>query len=147
MDRRVNRQSAGFTLIELMIVITVLALLTTTVSLSANRPRTALASDFGRFRAVHDRLRDQAVLSRQIMGLAVDADGYQRLRWDGQDWQPLGAPVRWRGQVLMLSPSDARAPLQFAPSGQATPLRLRFDDGARVMLCQADGWSAVSCAR
>lgn len=128
-----------------MIVITVLALLTTTVSLTASRPRTTMASDFGRFHAVHDRLRDQAVLSRQIMGLAVDADGYQRLRWDGQDWQALGTPVRWRGQVSVLSPTDTRAPLQFAPSGQATPLRLRFDDGARVLLCQADGWGAVSC--
>lgn len=145
MVRRVSGPAAGFTLIELMIVITVLALLTTTVSLSANRPRSAMATDFGRFSAVYDRLRDQAVLSRQLMGLAVDETGYQRLRWDGQRWQPQGQKLRWRGTVAVLAPADTGAPLQFAPSGQATPLRLRFDEGGRARICATDGWSAVSC--
>ena len=144
MDRRVNA-SAGFTLIELMIVIAVLALLTTTVSLSANRPRTALATDAGRFLATHARLREQAVLSRQIMGLAVDADGYQRLRWNGETWQLLGKKARWRGAVAVLRPANRRAPLEFAPSGQATPVRLRFDQGGRVRVCASGGWDAVSC--
>lgn len=129
-----------------MIVVSVLALLTTTISLSASRPRSAMASDFGRFQAVHAQLKDQAVLSRNIMGLTIDANGYQRLRWNGQDWQALGARVSWRGQTTIVSPRGESTVLQFAPSGQVTPFRLRFDDGGRTVLCQADGWGAATCA-
>ncbi len=143
MDRRIGID-AGFTLIELMIAVAVLALLTTTVSLSVNRPRTAMASDAVRFQALHARMREQAVLSRQILGLAVDGDGYQRLRWSEGEWRTVGDRGRWRGPVAVLAPFDRSAPLEFAPSGQATRLRLRFDGGGG-RVCEGGGWVAVTC--
>ena len=136
---------AGFTLIELMIVVAVLAILSVTVSLSASRPQSAMASDAARFEALHDRLRSEAILSRQILGLAVDAEGYQRLRWQGGDWQRVGEKGRWRGPVTVLLPFDRRAPLEFTPGGQVTPLRLRFETAAGVRLCETGGWAAVTC--
>ncbi|MCG6902166.1 MAG: prepilin-type N-terminal cleavage/methylation domain-containing protein [Rhodobacter sp.] len=141
MDRQLGARSGGFTLIELMVVVAVLALLTTTVSLSVTRPRSQNASDAARFQAVHRRLRDQAVLSRQILGLNVDETGYRQMWWDGKAWQPLGTPARWRGPV------GGQAELRFAPSGQVTPVRLRFDSGDSTVICAGGGWKAMTCAR
>jgi general secretion pathway protein H len=146
MDRRVSRDgTAGFTLIELMIVVTVLAILTTSITLSASRPRDGSASDLGRFQATYGRLQDQAVLSRQLLGLSVTEDGYQRLRWAGGEWQTLGDRVAWRDEVVLIEPVSRLAPLEFAPSGQVTLMRVRFRAGEVVRLCQSDGWGPVSC--
>ncbi len=146
MERRVSRDgAAGFSLIELMVVVAVLAILTTSITLSASRPRDGNASDWGRFSALHARLQDQAVLSRQLLGLSVTQDGYQRLRWAGGDWQVLGDRVAWRDEVVLIEPFSALAPLEFAPSGQVTPMRARFQAGEAVRLCQNDGWGPVSC--
>lgn len=148
MDRRLERATSGFTLVELMIVVTVLALLATTFSLSASRPQSAAATDFRRFQAMHAQLRAQAVLSRQVLGLRLGADGYLRLRRQGGDWVPLGEPARWRGAVAVLQPFDRRAPVQFTPAGQGTPLRLRFGgagEGGGVTICESDGWAELTC--
>ena len=139
------KDAAGFTLIELMIVVAVLALLTTTLSLSVNRPRGGQSADWARFEAVHNRLRQEAVLARQITGLSVSPEGYQRLRWSDGDWRKVGDLVGWRDAVMVLEPFDAAAPLEFAPSGQSTALRIRFEAGAGNVICEGDGWSPVSC--
>ncbi len=144
MDRGLGRD-AGFTLIELMIAVTVLALLTTTLTLSASRPRGQAASDAARFEAVYRRLRAEAVLSRQVLALAVDAGGYRRLEWRA-GWHERGDAVHWQGEVAVLDPADFRAPLQVLPSGEATPFRLRFSQGGVVRICASDGWAPVTCA-
>ncbi len=138
-----RRGAAGFTLIELMIVVAVLALLTTTVSLSVSRPRAQGGTDWARFEAVHDRLRQEAVLSRQVLGLEVTTDGYRRLiRRDG-DWQAVGEEIGWRGSAALLAPFDG--PVVFGPSGQSTPVRLRFEGGDGARLCTGNGWVEVTC--
>jgi type II secretion system protein H len=146
MDARVtSARDAGFTLIELMIVVTILSLLTLTVSLGANRPRTTQSQDWARLQAVHGVLREQAVLSQQVLGLALTPQGYQRLRRTGGDWVAQGDTVAWRDQVAVQVPFDPGTPVSFLPSGQSTPLRARFEAGGAVRFCESDGWNAMSC--
>lgn len=145
MDGEVNRRSAGFTLIELMVVISVLAVLTVSVSLGVNRPRTVQAQDWARFQAVHEGLRSQAVLGREVLGLAVNGEGWRRLRREGGGWAEDGAGAAWRGAVTVQEPFDPRTPLVFLPGGRGTKLRLRFEDGGRAVICESDGWTPVTC--
>ena len=145
MDRRLKRPDAGFTLIELMIVVALLAILTTSVSLSASRPRAGVESDVTRFQAVHDRLRAQAILSRQTLGLQLSDTGYQTLRWDGSGWKMTGAEHDWRQEVAVLRPFGQLAPLQFGASGQVTPVEVRFSNSDSSFLCTSNGWAKLSC--
>ena len=142
----VTRGETGFTLIELMIVVTILALLTVSVSLGVNRPRTTNAQDWSRFAALHDRLRAQAILSGEILGLSLDASGYQRLRWQQGDWVSVGTRAEWRDSVQVIAPFDVRSPVIFTPGGQASPVNLQFDTSTGATRCASDGWKAVSCS-
>ena len=139
-----NDPAAGFTLIELMVVVAILAMLTTTLTLSVNRPGVADLSDAKRFQAVFAQLRDEAVMSQQILGLQVDGQGFQRMRWQSGAWDDLGASGSWSGVVQVLQPTD-RSPVEFAPSAQIGPLLIRFEAGASVQTCRTDGWAGLSC--
>ena len=146
MDEPLTRDpAAGFTLIELMIAVTVLALLTTTVSLSVNRPQRGTGTDWARFEAVHERLRQQSVLSREVLGLQITAEGYRPLRRAGGTWVVTGDLSEWRGSVVVLAPFDGQVPVRFTPAGRTSAVRLRFEDGAQVRVCESDGWSPVTC--
>ena len=139
-----RRGQAGFTLIELMVVITILSLLTLSVTLSVSRPRSGgAAQDWARFEAVHASLRTEAVLTRRILGLAVNSEGYQRLaRVDGA-WRQEGEVIAWRAGVAVERPFAG--PVAFLPAGQGSAVRLRFEGGARVTVCESDGWAALLC--
>ncbi len=137
----------GFTLIELMIVVTVLSLLTLSVSLGISRPGGQGAQDWTRFAALHDQMRGQAILSGDILGLAIDEDGYRRMRWQNGGWHAEGTPGAWRSNLVVIAPVDRRAPLVFSPGGQATALHLRFGTGSDVTRCISDGWRKLECDR
>ncbi|MDJ0827635.1 MAG: prepilin-type N-terminal cleavage/methylation domain-containing protein [Rhodobacter sp.] len=146
MDGSLRRHDAGFTLVELMIVVTVLSLLTVSVSLGVNRPRTAQAQDWSRFEALHGRMRAEAVLGRAVLGLALTAEGYSWLRRQGGAWAEVGDGGAWRDGVAVLLPFDPGGRVVFTPGGQSTPVRVRFQAGAQVVICQSDGWAPVTCA-
>ena len=145
MDRRLN-QDRGFSLIELMIAVAVLAILSTTVVMSVSRPQSGSQSDLVRFQKAYERVRRDAIISREVTALAITAAGYQRLVWrDG--WQDLGARVNWKGEVSVLQPFDRDAPIEFTPSGQVTALRIQFLENDQTTMCVSDGWEPLKCNR
>ncbi len=146
MEPRITRDTAGFTLIELMMVVTILSLLTLSVGLGLNRPRGDRAQDWARFAVIYDQIRAQAILSGEYLGLAVDTGGHQRMRREAGTWVPEGTRSAWRGGVALIAPRDSWSPLIFAPGGQATAVMLRFDGDGGTRLCRTDGWNAVTCA-
>ncbi len=139
-----RRGERGFTLIELMVVITVLSLLTLSVTLTVSRPRGGGPSqDWARFQAVHDALRTEAVLTRRILGLSVNSDGYQRLERVEGAWRTGGEMIAWREGVAVERPFGGQ--VAFLPAGQGSAVRVRFEGGPRVTVCESDGWAALRC--
>ncbi len=139
MDRQLIKD-AGFTLIELMVVVAILALLATTATLSAVRPG-GVQSDAARFLAAVERQRAKAVLSRKFTGISVDGDGFAAVASSAGGWVEVGQGTDWRGSVSGVLPER----IVFTPSGQMTPLRLTLSHRGRNVICETDGWAELQC--
>ena len=126
----------GFTLVELMIVITVVALASAVVVLVIPDPRGRIRDDAERFasrtRAAHDAAIEQqqgqagqddaAIVSARPVSVWVTASGYGfDQRADGR-WQALGdKPLRvaqW-GKGIQAAPLGGRDRVVFDPTGMA----------------------------
>lgn len=138
----------GFSLIELMVVIAILATLSVGAVIAAT-PRSAGArSDVAQFQQAFERSRDMAVLGARKRGLFITAKGVQEAAYANASWVAKGRVTRWgRAAILTLSPGSqprGDAPqLIFLPDGQTSAFVLVFRGGGR---CESDGWTGLKCA-
>lgn len=117
----------GFTLLEVLVVVTLVALLgaAVTLSLSARGDR-ALESAAESLRDAVNHAAEAAVLAGRAYGLFVREDGCRLAVFDGRQWQPLGTggltiepPLRLRGDGVTAGlVGDGAVPqMVFLPDG------------------------------
>lgn len=81
--------STGFSLIEILVVIVILAVTAAAVTLAVNDVgERRLARDAERLQALIGYACEQAELSGRQIGLSLDRDGYRFSRGDHADWLP-----------------------------------------------------------
>ena len=106
----------GFTLVELLVVVTVMALLATGVVLTMPASGAGARDAAGRFAARVAAARDTAVLTGRPTGLWVSPSGYGFEQLRGAEWRPVDAKP--------LAQEDWGRGVQAGVRGQA---RVRFD--------------------
>lgn len=86
------RQSRGFTLLELMVVIALIGIVLGAVSLATgSSPARQARQEAGLMLQLIQQLREQAVIEGREYGLRVQPHAYQVFRLEPQGWQPAGA--------------------------------------------------------
>ncbi len=134
------RRSAehGFTLIELMVVVTIIALTSAVVIFAMPDPRGRVIDEAERFAARTLAARDEAIVQSRDMRVVLTASGYsvERRRrgvWQAMTDRPFKA-VQWAGGTSAEVGSNGREAITFdatgAPSAPATITLVR--DNARA---------------
>ncbi|MCC5986833.1 MAG: GspH/FimT family pseudopilin [Pararhodobacter sp.] len=170
MIERRTRSPHGFTLIELIVVVSIISVLalglglSTTPVVERNRPGSATheaaalagAVEAARERAFHQRrpaglvpqTRGWAIVARAPEGEGWVPPGWGGPRHEGQfagavEWQINGAP-HFPGTIA--PDPDAAPPILFLPDGRATAFRVTLT-GQRgaAQICATDGLEPLTC--
>lgn len=130
--RHDRRGSAGFTLVELMIVLTLLGLASAAVVLTWPDPRGALRDEAERFAARVRTAHDMAIIEGRSVSVWVSDGGYGFDKRAAGAWAPMGEKpmlvTRWGANVRPVVQSPAgRDRVIFDSAGLGnTPMTVRL---------------------
>lgn len=119
-----RRTARGFTLIELMIVITIIGLASAAAVLAVPDPRGRVRDEAARFAARVDAARDVAIIEGKPVSLWVTTGGYGFDERRGGRWVPMSDKPflveQWKeGTRVRLPNGEERARLTFDVTGFA----------------------------
>ena len=143
---RPRARRAGFTLVELLMVIAILGLAAGAVVLAVPDPRPAVGAEAERFAARLSSARDEAVLSNRPVAVEVTPTGYAFTAFDGAAWSAMSdgpfGPEPWQAGTTVGPPEGAR--IVFDPTGVAEPSTLTLAREGKGRTVAVDGAGEVT---
>ncbi|MEM6832700.1 MAG: GspH/FimT family pseudopilin [Sphingomonadales bacterium] len=136
-------KNAGFTLVEVMLTLAVVAAASAAIVLSIPGDRKALRQEVETFASTLTAARDAAILSNRMLIGYVNTGGY---RFAAADKQPLPLALeegRWDEATQVLIAPAGRTALQLSTLGDVTQARIDFRRGTAALSVQISENGAV----
>lgn len=140
---------AGFTLVELMVVLVIIGLASAAVVLAIPDPRGQVTQEAERFAARALAVRDDAILQGRAMSIRIDATGSAVERRIRGRWEPAGdramRPVAWTEGTGIVAPSGR---VTFDSTGTvADPMTIELARNGQVARVEIPGDGAAHVVR
>jgi len=123
-----SRDDPGFTLVEMMVVLTILALASTLVLLNGPGLGPSLSREADEFAGRLSAARDMALIANRAVSVTLTPDGYDVKVRSRAGWVPPGGERAFTGWADGTSASRGEAPLPatltFDSIGLAEPMRI-----------------------
>jgi len=139
----------GFTLVELMVVLAVIAVAGTAVLLTQPGDQQRLSREAERFGARLVRAQEEAILGTRSIQVVASEQGYAFARQRFAQWEPLVerpfGDVAWeQGTLPRLTRDLPEVRFDFDPSGIASPAALVLTRGHSTMQVSVDAEGKVT---
>ena len=143
---KVRRNEAGFTLVELMVVLVIIGLAAAAVMLALPEAGGSLAGEADRFAARARAARDSAILESRAVALQVGRGGYEVARREGGVWRT-EAHYDWAQRTVPDVGGSPEASVRFDSTGFAEPARVTLRRGEERMAIDIAGDGGVHVVR
>jgi general secretion pathway protein H len=131
---RTRRRTAGFTLVELMVVLVIIGLAASAVVLMLPDTGTSLGREADRFAARARFARDRAITDNRATMVALDGTGYRVAARLDDSWETLGEHA-WEEGTIVAAVGETANLTRFDSTGLAAPLRVTLTrDGREVAI-------------
>ncbi|MEL6753318.1 MAG: type II secretion system minor pseudopilin GspH [Pseudomonadota bacterium] len=132
----IRTSDAGFSMVELMVVVFIIGLVASFIVLSAPAPRDELEQEAQRVSALLQQAADEALVSGQPYGIRLEGRTLQVVRLNAGVWQGVtGAQIALSSDhaLNLVSETDPVAgdsapAIWFDPSGMAQPATMELSD-------------------
>jgi general secretion pathway protein H len=130
---------SGFTLVELLIVLTIIGLMSAAVMIAMPDPRGSLVAEAERFAARAKAAQDRAVIGSRPMAVRVTSAGYgfdrrRQREWEAMSTEPF-VDYRWRDGVQAEVGGSGATRIVFDPTGIADPATVTLrSEGDQVQI-------------
>jgi type II secretion system protein H len=140
---RVNTSSAGFSLIEMLVVVAILSILAIGTSLLVVRTNGALDRATNTLLADAGQVRHLAMISGLDHALIFTDSGWHIARKSGAGWATISSKVPRGLRVSVTGPDKV---LIFDADGWVTPLNIRLEAADAARDCRAGTGQLLVCA-